>query len=145
MLDNASLNPYELTQSHPPYVVRANALVEGARLLGWNDAALRRRIAGWNDSKWHDSKSNRLRSLASPELTSACVSAALQTCQILQLAKCTCEGLNTMLETTGDHRPPEFGVNLVLEAYVIFEESGEQAYLDWQAPAVQQLADTVTL
>jgi hypothetical protein len=144
VLDNASLNPYELTQSHPPYFVRANALLDGARLLGWNDAALRRRIAGWADSKWRDSKSNRLLSLAKPELTSVCVSAALQTCQILQLANCTCEGLNAMLGTSA-RRPPEFGVKLVLEAYVMFKECGEQAYLDWQAPAVQQLADTVTL
>jgi hypothetical protein len=46
---------------------------------------------------------------------------------------------------TSARRPPEFGVNLVLEAYVMFEECGEQAYLAWQAPAVRQLADTVTL
>jgi hypothetical protein len=143
-LDNTSLNPYELTQSHPPYFVRANALLVGAHLLGWNDAALRRRIAAWADSKWRDSKSNRLLSLARPELTSMCVSAALQTCQALQLAKCTRDGLNAMLGTSA-RRPPEFGLNLILEAYVMFEECGERAYLAWQAPAVQQLADTVTL
>jgi hypothetical protein len=145
VLDNESLNPYELTQSHPPYVVRGNALLEGAGLLGWNGTALRKRIAGWADSKWRESKTNRLRSLAKPELIGACVSAAFQTCQDLRLAKCTGDGLNRILETCGTGHFPDFGVHLVLAAYVMFEERGEQGYLEWQAPVVQSLADTVTL
>lgn len=145
VLDPALLNPYELTQSHPPYSVRANALLEGARILGWNDDGLRKLMAGWADSKWRHSKSNRLRSLAMQELISACVSGAFKTCRTLGLTKCTPERLDQISGGRSTARHPEFGVDLVLEAYVMFEECGEQAYLDWQAAVVEKLAVTVTL
>lgn len=145
LLDNASLNPFELTQSHPPYSVRANALLEGARILGWNDARLKKRKGEWVNSKWRTSKSNRLRSLASPEVTTGCVRAGFKACQDLGLAKCTSERLDEILGRRSAAHAMEFGVDLVLEAYVLFEECGEQAYLEWQTAAVQELADAVTL
>jgi hypothetical protein len=143
LLDDPSLNPYELTQSHPPYSVRANALLEGARILNWNDSRIQKAMAAWPDSKWRDAKSNRIRSQASSELTSACVNAAFKTCQTLGLARCTAERLDEILRGHGSGHSPEFGVNLVLEAYVVFEKNGDQAYMTWQENVVRELAETV--
>ncbi|MEI9975292.1 MAG: hypothetical protein WDO73_26455 [Ignavibacteriota bacterium] len=145
LLDDPSLNPYELTQSHPPYSVRANAIVEGARVLNWNDSRIQKAVAGWPASKWRDAKSNRIRSLASSELTDACVNAAFGTCQSLGLARCTPERLDEILRSHRAGHTPEFGVDLVLEAYVTFEKHGEQAYLQWQENVLQALAETITV
>jgi hypothetical protein len=38
-LEDEELNPYQVGQSHPPYEVRANALIDASKRLGWEDAA----------------------------------------------------------------------------------------------------------
>jgi len=145
LLEDPLLNPYELTQSHPPYSVRANAILEGAQILNWNDSRIQKAVAAWPVSKWRDAKSNQIRSLASPELTSACVKAAFKICQTLGLARCTAERLDEILRGHGPDHTPEFGVNLVLEAYVAFEKTGDQAYRQWQENVVRELAENVAI
>jgi hypothetical protein len=147
LLDDASLNPYQLTQSHPAYFVRAEALVEGARLLGWDDhvAGLGRRAEGWAHSKWRQTRTNRFRALASGDLTKACVGAVFSTCQALELTKCTPDALEAVSQNLGANNSPNFGISLVLEAYLVFRQRGEQGFVGWQSAVVQELADSVTL
>jgi hypothetical protein len=147
LLDNPSLNPYQLTQSHPAYFVRARALVEGARLLGWDDevTGLDRRAEGWAHSKWRQSRTNRSRALASADLTKACVDAVFSTCQILGLTKCTPDTLDAVSRNFSGNNSPNFGISLVLEAYLVFRQRGEQGFVGWQSAVVSELADSVTL
>jgi hypothetical protein len=147
LLDNPSLNPYQLTQSHPAYFVRARALVEGARILGWDDqvAGLGRRAEGWAHSKWRQSRTNRFRALASADLTKACVGAVFSTCQALTLRKCTPNALDVVSRNLSGNNSPNFGINLVLEAYLVFRQRGEQGFVGWQSTVVGELADSVTL
>jgi hypothetical protein len=147
VLDNPSLNPYQLTQSHPAYVVRADALLDGARLLGWHDhvTSLSKRIEGWLHSKWRQSRTNRFRALASPDMTGACVSATFSTCQDFGLTKCTPAALDAISRNVSLTSSQNFGISLLLEAYVVFRQHGEQGYVGWQSAVVPELADSLKL
>jgi hypothetical protein len=147
VLDNPSVNPYQLSQSHPPYAVRTNALIEGALLLGWHDrvASLRKRMEGWQRSKWRQTRTNRFRALASSDMTGVCVRAIFSTCQDLGLTKCTPADLDGISRGVGVTSSQNFGIRLLLEAYLVFRKHGEQGYVGWQTAVVSELADNLKL
>jgi hypothetical protein len=147
VLDNPSLNPYQLTQSHPAYVVRADALLEGARLLEWHDqvTSLRNRIDGWLHSKWRQSRTNRFRALASPDMTAECVGATISMCQELGLTKCTPTAVDAISRNFSLTSSQNFGISLLLEAYLVFRQHGEQGYVGWRSAVIPEVADRLKL
>ena len=146
LLEDKNLNPYHLTQSHPPYALRADALLKGAEVMGWKGLTgqLTKQVGSWTSSNWRNSRTNRFRALSSPDLTRECVDAALSMCRELAIPRCTPALLDTASSNV-EYDQFEFGTRLLLQAYSVFRQRGQSGYLSWQSTAVQALAQSVTL
>lgn len=146
VLEDKTLNPYHLTQSHPPYALRTDALLIGAEVLGWKGltGTLSKHLGDWTRSNWRASKTNRFRALSNSDLTKECVNATLSTCRELAIPRCTPAVLDTASSSVQDEQF-EFGTRLLLQAYSVFRQRGQSGYLSWQSTTVQALAKTVTL
>ena len=145
-LHDPDINPYQIDQSHPPYEVRASALVSASRQLGWSTHTgdLTRLIQGWRKSEWKSQRTNRYVALIDPELVKACVSAALETSKALALPKCTLEQVSNVRDTLRREDIPDFGVDLLLAAWLVEREQGEQAFEQWEQKAIRVLSSSIT-
>ena len=83
VMDEGNLNPYQLGQSHPPYEVRARAMIEVATQLGWAyyTGDFQDLIDRWPTTVWAQDKTNLYAACADTRLVQGSVSAALETCR----------------------------------------------------------------
>lgn len=145
-LRNDSPNPYLIDQSHPPYAVRAEALIKGAQQLGLGvyTGGLQRIVAGWDTSKWHSRKDNHFIALANPEIIEACSRAAFGFCKSLRFSACSAQRVEGLRTRTTTPDAVDFGFDLILIARTVFEEKHEQAYNDWEHAVIERLANDLT-
>lgn len=144
VLDDPQVDPYQVGQSHPPYEVRARALIQAAKELGWSTQChtLSEAIQKWSRSDWHRGKNNQYVALASPALVAACADIALKTCEVLHLPKCTPSAVEALHQKLGRGETPDLGSELILAAWIVREKSNELAYLEWEKATVRaHLAD----
>ncbi len=146
VVEKPDLNPYEVTEMHPPYAVRADALVTTATQIGLADftESLRRLCDNWRTGPWKSRRDNRFLCLASPELMESCRKLAFSLCDSLQLRKCTRERLNEITCLQERESLDEIGLDLLLLAWSVYEAKGEQAYLDWKLKVLDRLVKKVT-
>lgn len=140
-------NPYMIEQSHPPYSVRAEALIEGARQLGLGayTSGLMGIVVEWDKSKWHVEKDNHFIGLDNQGIMKACIHAAFGFCGSLKLARCSADRLETIRSNAPKFDIPELGVDLLLMARTVFNEKGEEPYNRWERATVDHLASEVML
>lgn len=141
-LDQQRPNPYMIDQSHPPYSVRAEALIEGARQLGLGayTFGLTSIVAGWDKSNWHVEKDNHFVSLNNNEMIEGCTQAAFGFCRTLKLARCSAERVESLRSNAAKVDVADFGVDLLLRARIVFIEKGEEGYNNWENAVVERLA-----
>ena len=140
--------PYHITQDHPPYAVRLEALVHCARKLGFDEYCngLEKLRANWAKSQTDGGKNNRFLALADRQIIDACSRAALELCEALRLSKCTPSTLATITRSTlatitrSDGIFGELGVPLLLYAWHMFQHKDERAFQGWQRATVSWLA-----
>lgn len=139
-------DPYMVDQNHPPYSVRAKALVEGAEQLGLGAYArgLRKVVAGWDKSKLHPKRDNRFVRLTKPEMIEACTQASFGLCKSLNLAGCSAGRMESLRGSASNFDTADFGVDLLLKARIVYSDKGEAAYNEWEREIVKLLARTVT-
>jgi hypothetical protein len=142
IIDHADLNPYQITKSHPPYAIRASALVRGAAIVGLTDYA--KKLAAlqetWRSSRWRRFLGNRYVTLARQELVDACINLAFSFCTSLGLAQCTREQIVSVRARPLDHRPIDVGLDLILWAWSVFDQYGSHAYDRWQSAVVKDVS-----
>lgn len=139
-------NPYAIDQNHPPYSVRAEALVEGAEQLGLGAYArgLRNVVAGWDISRPHPKRDNRFVRLTKPEMTEACTQASFRLCKSLKLAGCSAGRMESLRGSALNFDTADLGVDLLLKARIVYGDKGEAAYNEWECEMVKLLASKVT-
>ena len=145
-LTNDRPNPYLIDQSHPPYAVRAEALIKGAQQLGLGayTSGLKSIVAGWDKSRWHLQKDNHFIALANLKLIESCARAAFGFCKSLKLTACSAERLEGLRTRTMNPDAVDLGVDLLLMARTVFEEKHQQAYNDWERAVIERLASDLT-
>jgi hypothetical protein len=132
--------------THPPYCMRAEALIEAARQLGLeaHTTGLRHVVHSWDESNWADKKDNHFIGLNNQQIVDACIEAAFAFCNLLKLAKCSADRVERIRAERGKSFVPGLGLDLLLKARAVFVDDGEETYDRWEEATIDQLAKHVT-
>lgn len=144
VMEADGLNPYQLGQSHPPYEIRARALIDAAGRLGWAyyTGAIQNLVDRWSASSATDARSNLHVACADPRLLGGAIAAALKTCEALSLPRCTPVRIAAL--EAGQGHSPEFSTDLILAAWLTRNRSTEAAYEEWERTVINRLLADVT-
>jgi hypothetical protein len=145
--DKPGIDPF-LLQAHPPYELRAKVLVQVAKSIGWQKHcdALNQLLVDWRTSQQtrHSSEVNRYVALSNEQILESCIGFALETCKALQLPQCTEEVVSKLKRSLGHNDIPELGLDLIIAAWLVHEERGDDAYQVWQSRTIQGLQQYIT-
>jgi hypothetical protein len=148
-LDEPHVQPYFLEQEHPPNFARLSVLVNVAAELGWSNhvAALVQLLERWKQTRWSSGSGprNRYVALVDPQIVNACVTSSLATCKTLRLPLCNEVMLRRIRQEISSGETPEFGMDVVIGAWLVHEERGESGYGQWESSTVSNLLNYVTL
>lgn len=141
----APKNPYQITQEHPPYALRAEALALASEELGWGAQSrlLEEQQVLWRGSAWKSHLTNKYSRLTDSKITSACVSNALGGCAKLNLPKCDARQLARVEETLRLGESPNFGTDLIIASWLMRKDSDEDSYRKWEHHTVEALLDRI--
>lgn len=138
-------DPYLIDQGHPPYAVRVQALIEGAKQIGLkgHTNGLSGVVATWDKSKWYQKKDNHFLALARPELIEACIRVAFGACKCLSLTVCSPKHVEAAQSNVVNSGEEDFGLDLLLMARTVFNEKGEEAYNVWEHGLIARLITSI--
>lgn len=141
------VDPFHVGQTHPPYSTRLQAVMNGARELGWCSelTEVERIAAAWERKKPRSAReSNRLLLLSDEPLIDGAVRLAFELCRALRLPPATPAGV-AKLRSEGAGRVDECGSDVLLLAWAKYQELDHTAYETWEKNLVAELASAVTL
>ena len=143
-IENSHINPYHLTQNHPPYAVRVEALIFGCRQLGLERETkiLNKVLRQWQTPKYQHKKDNHYIALTNSEIVADCVKAVLATCQFKDLPKCDRQAIEQTRYKLQRGETPEWGTELIIAAWLKYE-TDQTNYESWQKFVVQDLLDSL--
>jgi hypothetical protein len=144
-IEDKGKNPYHVDKAHPPYALRAIALLKASRTLGWTNHTkdIRVILENWRKSKWAKGIDNNYRSLCDPQLTEAVLDCTLATCEAFGLTACTVPEIERIDQLLRQKIIPEFGAELIIAAWLTREQRDEPAYNQWQSSVVRNLSDSI--
>jgi hypothetical protein len=147
ILEAEGLDPYQIGQSHPPYEVRANALLSASDKLGWAyyTDGIRRQKDVWGSSEWKRGRTNSYLSNASYDLTQECVDAAFAVCDALGLPCCTPGVVGEIGDRLKEGEMLDFGTELLVGAWLLRNQIEEDEYVTWESGIKESLCALVTL
>ena len=145
ILEDEELNPYHVGQSHPPYEIRANALIDASNRLGWEDytQGLTERVAHWSRSHWRKERNNRYVACASPDLVRGCVTSVITTCETLSLPRCSGETLDAIQKKLNQSETPDLGSEVLITAWMQCQQMDTDSFNAWESSVVRELAQAV--
>ena len=147
--DERHVQPYYLEQEHPPNFTRLSALVDVAAELGWSNhvRALVQLLERWKHTRWNSEMGNRNQyvALVDSQIVNACVTSSLLACKTLCLPLCNEDTVNRIRQEISRGETPDFGIDVVVGAWLVHEERGEQYYGPWESSTVRDLLKYVTL
>jgi hypothetical protein len=141
VVENSTVNPYELTEGHPPYAVRADALLRGADQMGIARFGVRleKLSNSWERSRWKHQRDSRFLALARPELVDASVKVGFALCRNLTIPQCTARRVADLAKKAAQYNGDEIGVDVLLLAWFVYEEKGNDAFSSWETKLLEQL------
>jgi hypothetical protein len=144
-LEDEELNPYQVGQSHPPYEIRAKALIDASNRLGWEVATqgLTKQVADWSRSHWRKERNNQYVAYASPDLVRGCVTSVIITCETLALPRCTAETLDAIQKKLKQSEIPDLGSEVLLAAWMQCQQMDNDSFDAWESDVVRELAQAV--
>lgn len=145
-VEESSKNPYLINQEHPPYAVRVEALLKASEQLGWSQYArpLERIIKDWPASGWKAGLDNHYRALTDPRLVEACISCSLMACESLALPRCDTAVIEHVRSVLVRKELPDFGVELMLAAWLVRQTGSEDDYDEWEQATVRDMIASIT-
>jgi hypothetical protein len=145
-VEDKTKDPYLIGQEHPPYALRVEALINAGEQLGWSHhtRGLKRIVKEWRNSRWSKKLTNRYVSLTDPRLIDACVSCALAACEKLALPRCDAREIERVRGLLHRNEMPNFGTEIILAAWLIEQEQGENAYEMWEQETVHKMSGSIT-
>jgi hypothetical protein len=146
VMEADDLNPYQLGQSHPPYQIRARALIDAANRLGWAyyTGAIQGLLDRWSSTAPSDERTNLHVACGDPHLLSGAVSAAIQTCEALSLPCCTPARIAALDDEEKQGQPLELGTDVILAAWLVHRRSTDAAYQEWERETIGRVLADLT-
>lgn len=146
-LDSPQLDPYVISHAHPPYEIRSIALTRAGSKLGWERYApsLRDRVKAWRKSSFAEHRNNEYVGYANDEILDGAILSALEMCTNLKLPQCDGNKIQTIRTVLPDKDNLDFGIDLVIAAWLVYEELGIDKYSSWETDVVSKLTNTLTL
>jgi hypothetical protein len=141
-----NMKPFLIEQTHPPVEIRTAALVQTACRLGWQEyiAPLEKMWEAWNNSKIPASVQNRYASLDRKELIDGCIEAAIGYCEYLKMPRLQVEDIERIRQRVERGEILSVGIDVIVGAWLVYQEQGETAYQDWEIRTVKALTDEAT-
>jgi hypothetical protein len=141
VMEASDLNPFQLGQSHPPYDVRARALLDAAGQLGWSyySGGIHALIEKWSSPARTGNRTNLHVACEDSGLVGGAVAAALNTCRSLSLPLCTAARIQAVDETLKKGEPIDFGTDLLIAAWATRRRVTPAEYEMWERSVVQRL------
>ncbi|MBI4776961.1 MAG: hypothetical protein HY788_22735 [Deltaproteobacteria bacterium] len=133
------VDPYKISKGHPPYVVRARALVTASREVGWTSEYLQ--PLEMTMSKWEHlkkSNANELAAYAASDIVRSCLSCSIAACRKLELPLYDSAGIKRTRETLAKGESPKIGTDLLTAAWALFNDQKDQ-YDTWERRTIQTL------
>lgn len=146
VLERSNTNTYQLGQSHPPYEVRAKAMVAAASQLGWAyyTGDYQALIEAWPSSSWAGERTNLYAACADSQLVSESVAAALEVCRSVVVPRCTPAVIESVREKLRLQKLPDLGIEIVIAAWVQRGQIAEAPYVEWERTAIRSHLDQLT-
>lgn len=146
VLEQAETNPYQLGQSHPPYEVRAKAMIEAANQLGWAyyTGDLQALVDTWPATQWVSDRTNLYAACADPKLLTGSLSTAVQVCSSLALPRCSAEFVASVNEKLRRQDALDFGIETLVAAWSARIQMEEEPYLEWERRTIRGYFDQIT-
>jgi hypothetical protein len=142
VIENESIDPYEISESHPPYELRLRILIELAENLEWGNhcTELKTTMKRWSEAEMAARKHNEYSALAENTLGEECSAQIVQACRTWGLPQCTPELLHEVEEKAQGGQNFDSAVDLILAAWSVYRAAPNQ-YDAWEASALAQLAN----
>lgn len=146
VMEADDLNPYQLGQSHPPYEIRAMALIDAAGRFGWAyyTGPFQCLLDQWSSTAAADEKTNLHVACSDPRLINGAISAAIKTCESLSLPCCTPDRIAALDDRQKQGQPLEPGTDLILVAWLTRTRSTEAVYDEWERAVIGRLLADIT-
>jgi len=144
-LEDKNPDPYFVNQQHPPYAMRAEALLNASRSLGWSEygSGLRAQFRKWSIPHSKKQIDYSYTSLTEPVLIKSCVQCALDACKAYKLPQCDTHLINKVGQILQRGETPEFGVDLIIAAWMM-ERLDRNNYQQWELDVVRRLYESLT-
>lgn len=122
---------FQIEPSHPPAALRGDVLTQGARRLEWMDhiGELESVINDWMNEG--PPSFNRYQSLTDDRIVEACLDAAFDYCEKMELPRLTQDDLCRV----GDQIEQEqglVGTDLIVGAWIVAQRRDNEAYEQWE-------------
>lgn len=140
-LDSQKPDPYVISRQHPPYEIRSLGLMRAGSRLGWSQytGSLRDRIKSWERSSFAKGRTNEYLSYANHEILDGAIASSLEMCTNLKVPVCDDNKIKTIRTVLADIDKLDFGVDLVIGAWLVYQELGADQYSSWQKDVVGKL------
>lgn len=142
--DNSGQNPYEIVQSHPPLTLRVEAMIKAGEILGWQSEVNRllELLKEWRSS-WGKNGNNQYHAMRHEKILQSCIDNTLNACQKLQLPFCDRNRLNLVQQDLEADELPNFGVDIIIAAWIVKQQKDESAFLEWERRIVSQINELI--
>jgi hypothetical protein len=146
VMEADGLNPHQLGQSHPPYEIRAKALIEAAGQLGWAyyTGAIQGLVDRWSAASTASTWTNLHVACADQRIVNGAIGSAIQTCQSITLPCCTASEIDAIDDRLKRGQPLKFGTDVVVAAWLTRTRSTEAEYEEWERALIQRLLADIT-
>lgn len=128
--------PFQVTEGHPPYYTRAEALHQAAIQLGWDNATeegqLRGLLSDWRANEPSPKEMNWFAGFTPPAVLQACVRHALSAWHELGVPRCDDARLQRLEQSLAAGSFPSPGTDLLIAAYLVARRGDTQMYEEWE-------------
>lgn len=140
---HSAVDPFKIDGNHPPYFIRTRALEEGTRRLGWTQTA---DLFAELMSRWSNQGPSRsaVVELNDEEMLGTLVYRLLELFETTGLTRCTIRDVDRARLRFQNVDSVDFGIGLLLDAYVAHESLSESDFGQWHEQVVRHLANQVT-
>lgn len=137
------LDPFNLTQSHPPLALRLLAILQAADRLGWHSylGELHSLSTRWNAELKGPTIKNAYAASARSELLDACVAATLLYCEAARLPQLTPSKISMIVEQL-EAGEALMGTELIVAAWHVGRTDPE-GYDAWEEKAVTEVVEDI--
>lgn len=146
VMEADDLNPYQLGQSHPPYEIRARALIDAAGRLGWAyyTGTIQELADRWSSVTDTNVRTNLHVACGDSRFLNAVISATIQTCESLALPRCTPARISALEDKEGQGQPLDFGTDVILAAWLRYNQGTQAEYEAWERGTIERLLADLT-